>query len=135
MSNPMDTLSEESPMNITHRTVIAVVAGAVAAASVTSVGAVQAIDEAELERRMALADFQQVEKPDWDPARFGELAAEFGVGDTVVTPEGFAQRDTRTSYFVIPGPAIDMHELLEDGDWDSAAFPGALAEHLEHWPD
>ena len=119
---------------MTIRKIVAAAAGAVAATSLGSVAMVQAIDDDELEHRLALADFQQVEKPDWDAARFGELAAEFGHGSPAATPQGFARQDTRTSYYVIPGPAIDVHQLLEEGDWDSAAFAGALAEHLEVWP-
>lgn len=119
---------------MTIRKIVAAAAGAVAVTSLASVAMVQAIDD-EPERRMALADFQQVEKPDWDAARFDELAAEFGHGSTVATLHGFARQDTRTSSYLIPGPAIDVHRLPEEGDWESAAFAGALAEHLEVWPD
>ena len=65
---------------------------AVAATVTAAVGSAQATSEEELEARWALADFQGVEKPGWDPARFGELAAEFGYGTTTVTAQGFAPR-------------------------------------------
>ena len=79
-------------MRTKHGRITVAVAATVTAAALAAVGSAQATSEEELEARWALADFQGVEKPGWDPARFGELAAEFGYGTTTVTAQGFAPR-------------------------------------------
>lgn len=96
----------------------------------TATGATHAISESELEARWALADFQQVEKPGWDPGRFGELAAEFGSGSTTVTAHGFALRSVEDEHphdGLTPEErerrlALAAFQQVDKPDWDPARF-------------